>query len=794
MAKLLQSTLFQSKGALMKVKKSRVLSAFVTTALVASMLPLGAIAAFADVNGTTNTYYNGGTTKSVVRGVGSAQSQAVCDVTVKEDSADSDEWDTVDREITVSTPSGATFAGKPTVKVNGTAATVTLDSSSQLHFDVPGEDGTRDEFVMSNIKLYVASVAGTTLALTVEDPSGTDNATTNSVTVAKVKDGLVVAVADKNTEVEIGEDNQTASKITMTESTTGALLESDDTFSMTCPDGVTFYESPEASETTNGFSLDSNIASLSADRKTATWTVNTVSDTTTAVMEVTPSINLASTVASGKDIEFTFAVSNSDYAIAPTPAKIAEATSGDDIAISADTAPNVSKSTNQPVGDITIDESEDGLLEEAAFTLTVDTTSCAFASTPQATPAGGLTLENSDGDNVTSAVAGTLSKYSSSKINRATWTIGDESTDANGGTINIKGIVLNVDSSATTGAIRMTLAGAGMSKTITVGYISTSSTVNVTASGAPAVKINVGDQAAGDITITETKAGALAAGDNGIVLKLFGVTADDEIKFSEAPTVSVASGDIDINTSGTLGNISSSSGTEAKFTVDVNTVSGKASTIKISGIKYDVNAKAVEGSVQVVVMNGDTRLATVTNATIGKTGQTFSDVASTFWASSYINKLNTKGIINGYNDGTFKPNGNITRAEFAKIAVTAANLTLSTTSTASFSDVPTTHWAFKYIETAKAAGFIGGYPDGTFRPDAQVNRAEICKMVIGAGKIATDTAGSGFSDTAGNWAETFIKTAAKNGIVGGYPDGTFGPAKNATRAEAAKMVSTWLKL
>jgi hypothetical protein len=67
-------------------------------------------------------------------------------------------------------------------------------------------------------------------------------------------------------------------------------------------------------------------------------------------------------------------------------------------------------------------------------------------------------------------------------------------------------------------------------------------------------------------------------------------------------------------------------------------------------------------------------------------------------------------------------------------------------------------------------------------------------MVIGAGKIATDTAGSGFSDTAGNWAEAFIKTAAKNGIVGGYPDGTFGPAKNATRAEAAKMVSTWLKL
>jgi len=124
----------------------------------------------------------------------------------------------------------------------------------------------------------------------------------------------------------------------------------------------------------------------------------------------------------------------------------------------------------------------------------------------------------------------------------------------------------------------------------------------------------------------------------------------------------------------------------------------------------------------------------------------------------------------------------------------AAGLTVSTETTAAFSDVSTSDWSYPYIITAKKAGIIGGYEDGTFRPSAKVTRAEIGKMVVLAGNFTINTTGVSFSDVdTSHWAFNYIMTAKNLTIVNGYPDGTFGPSNNATRAEAAKMVTVMME-
>jgi hypothetical protein len=172
------------------------------------------------------------------------------------------------------------------------------------------------------------------------------------------------------------------------------------------------------------------------------------------------------------------------------------------------------------------------------------------------------------------------------------------------------------------------------------------------------------------------------------------------------------------------------------------------------------------------------------------------DLDPTYWAYEYISKLSEEGIISGYPDNTFRPANTITRAEFAKIIVLAASSQVPYTTQSSFSDVPNNHWALRYIEVAKERNIISGYPDGTFRPNNPITRAEIAKMAVVAGQFAIDKSGTPFNDISGNWAYDYIMTARNNHIISGYPDGAFRPDKNATRAEASKIVinSLWLKI
>ena len=119
------------------------------------------------------------------------------------------------------------------------------------------------------------------------------------------------------------------------------------------------------------------------------------------------------------------------------------------------------------------------------------------------------------------------------------------------------------------------------------------------------------------------------------------------------------------------------------------------------------------------------RLLTEKMATDQTYSNTFSDVAKSHWAANYIGYMQQFGIITGYADGSFRPDASVTRAEFAAIASRFERLTEGTKS---FSDVPGSHWAAKYINFAATRGWVNGYADGTFRPNNSITRAEVAAV------------------------------------------------------------------
>ena len=160
-------------------------------------------------------------------------------------------------------------------------------------------------------------------------------------------------------------------------------------------------------------------------------------------------------------------------------------------------------------------------------------------------------------------------------------------------------------------------------------------------------------------------------------------------------------------------------------------------------------------------------------------------------------KLNTDdhfAYIIGYPDGTVQPNGQITRAEATTIffrLLTDESREANLTKTNRYIDVAAGAWYNTAISTMTRAGIVDGYPDGTFRPDAPITRAEMSKIISLFAKL--DKNADRFSDIAGHWAEKYIKLAAGNGWIEGYPDGTFLPQRNITRAETATMINRVLE-
>ena len=156
-----------------------------------------------------------------------------------------------------------------------------------------------------------------------------------------------------------------------------------------------------------------------------------------------------------------------------------------------------------------------------------------------------------------------------------------------------------------------------------------------------------------------------------------------------------------------------------------------------------------------------------------------------------LNTTDHFAYIVGYGNGEVRPQNNITRAEVATIFfrlltddVRAENLT----KTNRYSDVAATSWYNTAVSTLSSMGIITGYPDGTFRPNAAITRAEFAAIAACFDNDGDKTAAK-FSDIATHWAKDEISIAYNNGWITGYPDGTFGPQRDITRAETMTLVN-----
>lgn len=164
------------------------------------------------------------------------------------------------------------------------------------------------------------------------------------------------------------------------------------------------------------------------------------------------------------------------------------------------------------------------------------------------------------------------------------------------------------------------------------------------------------------------------------------------------------------------------------------------------------------------------------------------DLTSSHWAYKQVMYLADAGIIGGYPDGTFQPNRNTTRAEAARMLATALDLNVVDT-TSIFKDVPTSHWANDYIVAAAKAGIFKGNPDGTFNPNGQLTRAEMAILLSTAYDLNAKSPAH-FSDVkASHWANEAIASMYENNLTVGYPDGTYRPSNSTTRAEFSMFLA-----
>ncbi len=143
----------------------------------------------------------------------------------------------------------------------------------------------------------------------------------------------------------------------------------------------------------------------------------------------------------------------------------------------------------------------------------------------------------------------------------------------------------------------------------------------------------------------------------------------------------------------------------------------------------------------------------------------------------------------GYPDGTFMPQANITRAEVAAIIyrlMTPASRAKFSSADCMFSDVQAGMWFNESVCTLVKAGIISGYPDGTFKPNQSITRAEFSSMIARMFSVSY-VGNNSFEDINGHWAQSYMNILSKLGILKGDSNGNANPDANLTRAEAAAM-------
>ena len=167
-------------------------------------------------------------------------------------------------------------------------------------------------------------------------------------------------------------------------------------------------------------------------------------------------------------------------------------------------------------------------------------------------------------------------------------------------------------------------------------------------------------------------------------------------------------------------------------------------------------------------------------------GAAVSKDVSGHWAEPQITDWTARGLIKGYEDGSFKPDNTITRAEF--IALINRSFEFREEAAISFSDMALSNWAYSEIAKAVKAGYVTGYEDGTIGASKPISRQEVAVIVAKLLKLsATADAAASFKDSGliANWAKDAVTVAVASHILNGYAaDNSFKPMNPITRAEA----------
>jgi parallel beta-helix repeat protein len=221
---------------------------------------------------------------------------------------------------------------------------------------------------------------------------------------------------------------------------------------------------------------------------------------------------------------------------------------------------------------------------------------------------------------------------------------------------------------------------------------------------------------------------------------------------------------------------------------DINNASG----VTIVAIGNQVDPKRVQGSVSLVQPSSP--ITSPSTPTTPITQVAFKDVSANYWAQTFIQELASRNIIKGFPDGSFRPNDPVTRAQFAALLSQAMNKQ-TVRSSATFTDVSSTNWAATAIQKAYTTGFMSGYSATTFRPNENISRVQILvSLANGLGYAPTKPANTTlqlYSDatTVPAYARNSVAAATENRMVVNYPNlKLLNPNQPATRAEVAAFI------
>lgn len=171
--------------------------------------------------------------------------------------------------------------------------------------------------------------------------------------------------------------------------------------------------------------------------------------------------------------------------------------------------------------------------------------------------------------------------------------------------------------------------------------------------------------------------------------------------------------------------------------------------------------------------------------------QTFADVPAGYWAAGAIDQLTAAGVVTGFPDGTFRPEAPLTRAEFVKMLDLALGLPPGApVGSAGFTDVPASAWFQPWVAAAVGAGIVQGTSATTFSPGAPVTREQMAVLLSRALKLSrTATPHSTDAVEIDAWAASGVDAALAAGYIQGFADGTLQPLATATRAQAARVLA-----